>query len=601
MLIAAPLLLTPLFALILCEAGFNPHMMKISPADLARNYLIWFIIGLFFRLLTPFPAVGIALTLILGFAFGCGNHFIILFRRTPVTPADLLSLGTAAAVANSYDITLPPRVIGTLAGTILLAAGGIFLNVKGFLPILAANPLLRLLLAALLLIAVITAIRELDLNKIFGITPKPYRVVSMSYEHGAMLMFLLELKKLFIKKPDGYHRFKAKVRLRHLKEEAYDPENETPKAPTEKPAILTVMNESFSDMAALGPFPSTGQHIAFYRSMKNDPGTIAYGWDYVSTRGGGTARTEFEYLTGNSMVFVPGSIPYIQYDFADHPAMPQELAMQGYRSIAMHPELRTNWHRDKVYAAMGFDEFIDRSGFPEAREMVFGHTDDQSCYEEVLRVLDKNEDPVFIFNVTMQNHGGYDIEAFREAGREIVSIDPEFEEFTDVSAFETLMKASDDALHYLVDELRSRTRPVILTFFGDHQPALDGDFEMILERRGKIAGTPDSPALGEKYFKVPYFIWTNRPDLFGTHRGEDEPEDATSPNFLGMETLTAAKLEFSGMDLYLTQLKERIPVMNETGFLGDDGDWHTYDEPGEYEDDLNEYRRIQWYRMFDKK
>ena len=601
MSIVSALLITPLFALILCEAGYNPHILKISPADLARNYLIWFIIGLFFRLLTPFPAVGIVLTLFLGFAFGCGNHFIILFRRTPVTPADFLSLGTAAAVANSYDIVLPVRCIATLAGLILLSAGSVFLNARGFLAILITGVLLRLALAVLLFIAVIIAIRELDLNKLFGITPKPYRVVAMSYDHGAILMFLLELKKLFIKKPAGYRRFKAKVKLRHLKEDAYDSENENPEKPALKPAILTVMNESFSDMSVLGPFPSAAEHIAFYNSMKHDAGTVAFGWDYVSTRGGGTARTEFEYLTGNSMVFVPGSIPYIQYDFADHPAMPQELRMQGYRTIAMHPEHRTNWHRDKVYAAMGFDEFIDRSGFPEAREMVFGHTDDQSDYEEVLRVLDKYEDPVFIFNVTMQNHGGYDINAFREAGKEIVPLDPEFEDFTDVSAFETLMKASDDALKYLVEELKKRSRPVILTFFGDHQPALDGDFEMILEKRGKIAGEPDTPALGEKYFKVPYFIWTNRPDLFGGTRGADEPGDMTSPNYLGMETLAAAGAELSGMDLYLKQLKERIPVMNETGFLGDDGEWHTLDDPGEYEDDLAEYSRIQWYRMFDKK
>ena len=597
MLIAASILLPPLFALILCEAGFNPNMIRISPADLGRNYLIWLVIGLFFRLLTPFPAAGIALTLILGFAFGCGNHFIILFRRTPVTPADLLSLGTAAAVAGSYDITLPPRCIATLAGTILLTAGSIFLNVKGLLPVLVPGILPRLVLAALLLGAVILLIRELDLSRLTGITPKPYRVVAMSYEHGAILMFLLELGKLFIKKPDGYRRFKAKVKLRHLREDAAEQENENP----QKPVLLTVMNESFSDMSVLGPFDSVRKHIPFYRSMEKDPGTILYGWDFVSTRGGGTARTEFEYLTGNSMVFVPGSIPYIQYDFRNHPAMPAELALKGYRTIAMHPENRRNWHRDKVYAAMGFEEFIDRSGFPEARPMVFGHTDDRSDYEEVLRVLDKNEDPLFIFNVTMQNHGGYALDAFREAGKEIVPVDPEFEDFTDAVAFESLMKASDDALRFLVGELRERERPVILTFFGDHQPALDGDFENILERRGKIAGEPDTPALGEKYFKVPFFIWTNRPDLYGGKRDEHEPADLTSPNYLGTETLAAAGLPLSGMDLFLLHLKERIPVMNETGFLGDDGEWHTWDEPGDYAADIAEYRRIQGYRMFDKK
>ena len=46
----------------------------------------------------------------------------------------------------------------------------------------------------------------------------------------------------------------------------------------------------------------------------------------VSVCGGNTANTEFEFLTGNTMAFLPqGSIPYQQYINGDLKALPDYL------------------------------------------------------------------------------------------------------------------------------------------------------------------------------------------------------------------------------------------------------------------------------------
>lgn len=43
---------------------------------------------------------------------------------------------------------------------------------------------------------------------------------------------------------------------------------------------------------------------------------------YVSVKGGNTANTEFEFLTGNSMGFLPaGSVPYQQYIKQEQPSL----------------------------------------------------------------------------------------------------------------------------------------------------------------------------------------------------------------------------------------------------------------------------------------
>ena len=118
----------------------------------------------------------------------------------------------------------------------------------------------------------------------------------------------------------------------------------------EKPLVITIMNESFSDLSVLGPFKCAAEHLKFHRSLKTDPGMIEYGWDYVSTRGGGTARTEFEYLTGSSMQFVPGSIPFIQYGFEGVPSAAHDFKRVGYTTVAMQPG--------------GSEELVPRPGVP---------------------------------------------------------------------------------------------------------------------------------------------------------------------------------------------------------------------------------------------
>ena len=71
---------------------------------------------------------------------------------------------------------------------------------------------------------------------------------------------------------------------------------------------------------------------------------------YVSVKGGNTANTEFEFLTGNSMAFLPtGSIPYQQYIKSETPSLASYLKSLGYTTTAIHPYNRSGWDRDTVY------------------------------------------------------------------------------------------------------------------------------------------------------------------------------------------------------------------------------------------------------------
>ena len=71
---------------------------------------------------------------------------------------------------------------------------------------------------------------------------------------------------------------------------------------------------------------------------------------YVSVLGGNTANSEFEYLTGDSMAFLPsGSIPYQQYLNKYALSIVSHMKELGYSTTAMHPYNASGWNRSSVY------------------------------------------------------------------------------------------------------------------------------------------------------------------------------------------------------------------------------------------------------------
>ena len=591
----------PLLALFVCEFAGNPQFFRMKGKNVLKNWAVWLLMELVLYHLIPWKGIGLALFFLTAVLAGIGSYFVVLFRSTPVTPADLLSLKTGAAVAGAYQFRLPANgILAVLAGT-AGAAASVVLTAAGTLP----EPAFAMcwIVAAALLFVIIDLLKVQAFRKILGIRRRPWRQVEDSREYGFLPFFLCALQDLKTAAPQGYVTRGAEAILH----EAAAAEAETVmhgaagtgsassggKKGTgrkgKRPSIIAVMNESFSDLSVLGPFSCTEAHLKFYHSLKDDPGMLEYGWDHVSTRGGGTARTEFEFLTGNSMAFQPGSIPWIQYDFRNTPSMAADLKKQGYTAVAMHPELASNWSRDKVFRELGFDAFLDIRDFPEARPMVFGHTDDRSNYERLIQEFEAHPEPLFLFNITMQNHGGYALSAFEKEGKEIVSIDEKYREYTDAVAFESLMKASDDALAFLMDYFRKTDRPVVLCFFGDHQPAMPGAFEKALEESGRETGESEI-SVGEKYFRVPYFIWTNDPEILANREKlraearvlaaelQGSAMDMTSPNFLGVAAQVYAGAELSEYSALVRQLRASVPVINETGWLGDNGAWNGWDE-----------------------
>lgn len=85
----------------------------------------------------------------------------------------------------------------------------------------------------------------------------------------------------------------------------------------------------------------------------------------------------------------------------------EQFKSLGYSTTAMHPNHATNWNRENVYKDFGFDQFLSINDFQGA-DTLRGMVTDQATYDKILELLDQNAARQFIFDVTMQNHSGYD-------------------------------------------------------------------------------------------------------------------------------------------------------------------------------------------------
>ena len=71
---------------------------------------------------------------------------------------------------------------------------------------------------------------------------------------------------------------------------------------TQPENIIMIMNESLADFESVGEISTDSEILPFIHSLKQN---VKYGQLHVPTYGGGTARTEYEALTGNAMYFLP--------------------------------------------------------------------------------------------------------------------------------------------------------------------------------------------------------------------------------------------------------------------------------------------------------
>jgi len=351
------------------------------------------------------------------------------------------------------------------------------------------------------------------------------------------------------------------------------------------PNIIVIMNEAFSDMASVADFTTNEDYMPFIHSLQQGAENTVTGNLQVSVCGGNTANSEFEFLTGNSMAFLPqGSIPYQQYLIHEIPAIPAHLKELGYYTVAAHPYNATGWDRDTVYPLLGFECSLFINQYDRSNKLR-SYISDAECVDKIIEVYEEKETgtPLFMFNVTMQNHGGY-TDKYTNFTPDITV---EGLNNLAVEQYLSLLKVSDTEFERLVTYFSGVEEDTVIVFFGDHQPN-DAVAGPLVKLNGKNVKTFTNEELLTRY-EVPYVIWANY-DI------EEGTEVDSSLNYLGVKTLEVAGLETYAYQNYLQDLEENYPVISSMQVQNASGEISHADVE---EEGLRLYQSIQYYYMFD--
>lgn len=570
------LIFTSVLAIYMEEKIWNRKLYHINKIFFLLNVLFTLLVTISFLVLIRKMCVAYCMVMVLSWLYGLVNHYVLEFKGCPPLFSDLIASETAITVMKKYDYLLSDEiVIGTLIFMLYLVL--ILYYPPSTTDLKLGNDVKlkkHLILKRVVILGIVWfGILNIDVTKIFGVTIDGWATVESFYKNGAPITMLASWQNVKISKPKGYSTERVDTIL-----ESYEVQKENL---TEKPSVIVIMNESFSDLSILGNF-ECDDYLKNFNAM--DSWTMR-GNVYVSVCGGGTCNSEFEFLTGSSMANVKtGVYPYQNYNLVNSYNLVNVFDSLGYQTTAFHPYDPKNWNRINVYNDLGFQEFLSIDDMADTSSINGWTVSDESDYKKVKEIYENRTAPLFLFNVTMQNHGGYGVALGPDI--DLISIEKQYKGFEDVINYLTLMRESDKAFANLIEYFSQKQEPVVVCMFGDHQPILDGDFISSFE---EFYG--DNPvSVKEKRFVTPYMIWSNY-DL-----GIEQKEQDMSLNYLGANLLNilGIRTEYTG---YLLDLQKEMPVINSVGYKDNNGEWHRLDEEIKK---INEYQAVQYYELFER-
>ena len=582
--------IVPIISFYLMEAFEHNALAEVRQEAQWFNILIFELIAWTLYLLIGRMTTALRIELALALAFGLTNHYVMAFRSTPFVPWDLLSVRTAASVAQNYDFTPTPRmIVVTVLFVLLMVAVRVLRKVPRIkLPIRLGS---AVLCGLALCLFVNTLQQETFQNKHY-LYPFLFTPAYMTKVNGMAVTFAMDLAYVAVDKPEGYSAEEAQKTLEQYgntdnvfaddEENTNDSKNRGEDANNKDlPNIIVIMDEAFSDLAVVGDLETNEDYMPFMHKMQQGADHTITGYAQVSVCGGNTANSEFEFLTGNTMSFLPsGSIPYQQYITKDTPSLASYLASLGYETYAQHPYYASGWNREKVYPLLGFEHlnFIDDYA---NKTYVRKYVSDDADMQHIIDTYENKEDgkPAFIFNVTMQNHGGY-TDAFSDLSEDVHATNYNSEV---LDRYLSLIRLTDQSLEKLVDYFSNVDEKTVIVFFGDHQPsdtvAAQVQDSMLLPGES----VPDEQL--RKRYQVPYLVWANY-DIDGA------TQQNTSLNYLSAEVLKAAGVPTDAYQNFLLDLQKSYPVMSAAGCT---------DASNAYENMLSTYRKLRCYNLFDTK
>lgn len=616
----------PVLTIQMVEVFNENYIWWFSVPTFLANYMIYLVFYLFFYLITGrYHMVGLIVNISL-YVWSLLNYFIELFRGSPFVPLDVLSFGTGLSVSDGYTYELSWKLIlGSIMFFLIYLVNKKSVNIK---PKKLKFKLLAKLAPAAYIAVVVISLFFTDYAANLGYKPDFWDQSRGYHRTGSFFNFCLNTKYLIIRKPSDYNAANVSDYVAEtLKDAGVDPDDHTvstnlltgqndytANADGTMPNIICIMNESLSDPGALGNLETNEDYMPFIHSLTENTikGSLS-----MPVFGAGTSNSEFEFLSGDSISFLPtGCNVYQSYVKDTVPSLVSTLGALGYSRTAFHPYYGEGWNRRNVYPLLGFENYISIEDFVDQDILdTYKQNNDVTEYEMLLneRYPDRNmllrrfvsdsydysmvenmyenrdtSKPFFLFNVTMQNHGGYAM-SYTNFSQEIYVTNMNGI-YPKANRYLSLVKRSDEAFQELVGYFSNVSEPTIICMFGDHLPSIeDGFYE-------ELFGTSLDQLTTEQQqlrYTTPFVIWANY----------DIPEatlNQISANYLSTLVLQTAGLPLTQYNRYLASLYQKLPIINTVGYVDADNNYYTHSESSKYDDLLYQYHCLVYNSLIDR-
>lgn len=264
----------------------------------------------------------------------------------------------------------------------------------------------------------------------------------------------------------------------------------------ELPNLVVIQSESFFDPRRLLTEIST-EVLQTFDLLRSE--AVAHGPLQVPAWGANTVRTEYAFLSGiaNERLGIHRFKPYRTLARQGLPTLAGYLKKLGYRTVCLHPYDARFYDRHQVLPLLGFDEFIDISRFCAA-DYHGQYVGDVAVAREICAELEHhdraNPQPLFLFAITMENHGPLHLEKARPDDRQRMYTGEPPEECDDLTVFLHHLEQADCSFGMVREQLAAMQREGWLCLYGDHLPIMPQVYQQL--------GEPDGT--------VDYLIWSSR-------------------------------------------------------------------------------------------
>lgn len=567
-----------------------PFFLQIFHGDGCEKVLWWYehFIGAYYCNLYITAALFLLFYLMFNSTFRAGIGVIgisVLFGvidsqkmrilNQPFLPGDLLFMRQALTIAKLYIVPV--------LGVLVLLALALFLlfRVKKYVIHFSLPPLVRIVVSAVVLVAGFVVISDFEniinkLNTRYSLTNEFWNQLGNYHKNGAMYTFAMNVTSLKIEKPHAYSREKVESIFNHLPESRADQKpklNHKQQLKQQQPDVIVVLSESFWDITKISPVKIPRDPLKnFHAIEKKNQRTKLLSPSF----GGNTCNAEFEVLTGMPHTyFPPGVIAYNQSITHPVPSLVRVFKENGYRTTGVHTFKQWFWNRTNVYRHFGFDAFISQENMTNPRYKGF-YISDHELASQIITTASVNGQPDFIFAISMQNHGPYDLKKYDTLDCPLTT-QLSVEADRELNNFVQGLIDADKSLKMIARYIDTTKTPTLLLFFGDHLPG----FTRLYEETGNKEKT------------VTDHLWSHTTSAvwYANYPLKTLPDSMISMTFLPLFITQLAGVKTPAYYQFLDGLRQTQPLFN----LSEDALASSTEDSLIQTDTLTEYSRLCVY------